>query len=89
MSHVTQAEARVLVEAVRWRAGYVVELRERIEKSGHTADPLYPAVRAAAEAMHGLWVHLHYRATGMSRPPESEGSEGGEGAAGTNVGGSP
>lgn len=72
MAHVTQAEARVLTEAVRQRARYVVQLRERLEKTGRKDDPLYPVVKAAAEAMHRLWVQLHYRGCGVDRPP-SEG----------------
>jgi hypothetical protein len=88
MPHVTQAEARQLVEAVRRRARYMVLLRERMEKAGRTDDPLYPAVVAAHEAMHSLWVHLHYRACGVDRPPEPDGSDGGE-SAGTNTGASP
>jgi len=89
MPHVTQADARALVEAVRRRARDMVLLRERMEKTGRTDDPLYPAVRAAHEAMHSLWVHLHYRACGVDRPAESKGSGDGGPATGTNVGGSP
>jgi hypothetical protein len=71
MPHITQAEAGVLAESVRRRVGFLVTLRERMERTGRTADPLYPAVCAAHEALHTLWVHCHYRACGVSRPPES------------------
>jgi hypothetical protein len=76
MKTITQAEARVLAEAVRRRAAYMIQLQARMEKTGRTADPLYAAVRGAAEAAHGLWVHLHYRACGVSRPPEPEAGNG-------------
>ena len=69
MPHVTRDEARVLAEAVRRRARYLVELRERMEKTGRKGDPLYPAVVKAHEAMHSLWVHLHYRGCGVGKPP--------------------
>lgn len=72
MPHITQAEARVLAEAIRRRAAYMLQLRERMAKTGRTADPLNAAVREAAEAMHTVWVHAHYRACGVSRPPEPE-----------------
>jgi hypothetical protein len=76
MKAITQAEAGVLAEAVRRRVGYLVLLRERMEKTGRKSDPLYPAVCAAQEAMHNLWVRCHYRACGVDRPPESEGGRG-------------
>ena len=71
MPHVTQAEARVLVEAIRERGAYLYQLKERMEKTGRTEDPLYPAVKSAYGAVHRLWVHLHYRACGVDRPPAS------------------
>ena len=74
--HVTQAEAGVLVEVVRERARYFVLLPERMEKTGRKDDPLYPAVVTAHEALHSLWVRLHYRACGVDRPPESDGGNG-------------
>src|SRR5687767_991243 len=81
-----QTEARVLTDAIRERGHYVVQLRVRLEKTGRTGDPLYPVVKAAAEAMHTLWVHLHYRGCEVDRPPPAAGrSE----AADVNTGGSP
>jgi hypothetical protein len=71
MPNITRAEAGVLAEAVRKRAAYLVLLWERIEKTNRRADPLYPTVCAAHEALHSLWVHLHYRSCGINRPPES------------------
>src|SRR5829696_7336051 len=71
MPHVTQAEAGVLVEAVRERARYFVLLRERMEETRRKDDALYPAVVAAHEALHSLWVRLHYRACGVDRPAPS------------------
>jgi hypothetical protein len=69
--NITRAEAGVLAEAVRKRAGYLVLLRERMEKTNRRGDPLYPAVCAAHEALHTLWVHCHYRACGINRSPKS------------------
>jgi len=71
MPHVTQAEARVLVEPIRARGAYLSQLKQRMEKTGRPDDPLYPAVKSAYVAVHALWVHLHYRACGVDRPPES------------------
>ena len=85
MPHVTQAEAGVLAEAVRRQGAYLFQLKQRMENTGRTADPLYPFVAEAYHAVHRLWVTLHYRGCGITRPPESSGSE----DAGTNMAGSP
>jgi hypothetical protein len=77
MPHVTQAEARVLAEAVRRRAGYLWELCRRMERTGRTQDPLYRDAVRARDAVHGLWVGLHYRGCGMGKPP----ADGGDGPA--------
>ncbi|HKB05102.1 MAG TPA: hypothetical protein VKD90_22955 [Gemmataceae bacterium] len=70
MPHVTQAEARVLVEEVRRRGRFLCLLQQRMEKA-RKDDPLYPAVSAAEEAVHTLWVRRQYRARGVDRPPVS------------------
>jgi hypothetical protein len=82
---ITQAEAGVLAEAVRRRVGFLVTLRQRMERTGRTADPAFPLVRAAEDALRSLWAELQYRSSGINRPPES----GPELDVGTNTGGSP
>jgi hypothetical protein len=72
--NITQAEAGVLAEAVRRRVGFLVTLRERMDRTGRTADPAFPQVRAAEDAMRSLWAERHYRSCGINRPPE-KGSE--------------
>jgi hypothetical protein len=67
--NVTREEASILAEAVRKRGRYLFLLRERMEETDRRADPLYKAVCTAHEAMHTLWVHLHYRGCGVERPP--------------------
>jgi hypothetical protein len=69
MPHVTQAEAGVLADAVRRRVGFLVTLRERMERTGRTADRAFPLVQAAEDAIRSLWAELHYRSCGINRPP--------------------
>jgi hypothetical protein len=70
--NITQAEAGVLAEAVRRRVGFVVTLRERMERTGRTGDPAFRLVREAEDALRSLWAELHYRSCGINRPAESE-----------------
>jgi hypothetical protein len=76
MANVTRAEARALAEAVHRRAGFLWRLCSRMEKTGRTRDPLYRDVCAARDALHGLWVSLHYRGCGVTRPPAESGGSG-------------
>jgi hypothetical protein len=64
MAIMTQAAPGVLAEAVRRRVGFLVTPRERMERTGRSADPALPLVRAAEDALRGLWVELHYRGRG-------------------------
>jgi hypothetical protein len=73
MPTITQTEAGVLAEAVRRRVGFVVALRERMERTGCTGNPAFQLVREAEDAMRSLWVELHYRSCGINRPAESDG----------------
>jgi hypothetical protein len=68
--NITQAEAGVLAEAVRRRVGFLVTLRQRMERPGRTGDRAFPLVRAAEDAMRSLWAELHYQSCGINRPPD-------------------
>ena len=42
--------------------GYLSRLRERMEKTHFPPnDELYLLVKSAQDAVHALWVNLHYR----------------------------
>jgi hypothetical protein len=58
---------------VRRRVGFVVTLRERMERTGRTGDPAFQLVRGAEDTMRSLWAELHYQSCGINRPPRSEG----------------
>jgi hypothetical protein len=75
MAHVTQAKTGVLAQ-VRQRVGFLVTVRQRMERTGRTRDPAFPLVRAAEDVLRSLWAELHYRSCGISRPAESEGRSG-------------
>jgi hypothetical protein len=49
----------------------MVRARERMQCAGFDSVPLYAKVQAAEDALHALWVALHYRScpsgTGQSR----------------------
>ena len=70
MPHVTRAEASVLAESVRQRVGFLVTLRQRMERTGRAHDPAFRLVREAEDALRSLWAELHYRSCGINRPPE-------------------
>ena len=76
--NITQAEAGVLAKAVRRRVGFLVRLRQRMERTGRTADPAFVLVRAAEDALRSLCAELHYRSCGINRPqgPEEAGVAG-------------
>jgi hypothetical protein len=74
--NITRAEAGVLAEAVRRRVEFLVTLRQRMERTGRTADPAFPLVRAAEDAMRTVWAEMHYRGCGISRPAETAGGNG-------------
>ena len=82
---VTREQAEAISQKIRPMLGYLNRLKKRMNAVFVRDDPLFAEVIDAADAMHTLWVHLHYRACGMSRPRESGGSD----SAGTNTGGSP
>jgi hypothetical protein len=72
MDRLTRPQVEALLDAIHERLGYMVRVRERMEKVGFLpTDELYALVRAAEMAMHSLWVYLHYRSCerGSGRPP--------------------
>jgi hypothetical protein len=84
--NITPAEAGVLAEAVRRRVGFLVTLRERMERTGRTGDPAFRLVREAEDALRNLWAEWHYRACGINRPAESEDCVDRLPVSGTNLG---
>jgi hypothetical protein len=71
MDRLTRPQVEALRDAIHERMGYMLRVRERMEKTGfNPTDELYPPVRAAEDALHRLWVHLHYRSCerGTGRP---------------------
>jgi hypothetical protein len=72
--NLTRDQASVLAENIHTKAGYLGRVRDRMEKTGRKDDPAYPLVAAAHDALHSLWVYLHYRGCGIIRPPEPAGS---------------
>jgi hypothetical protein len=73
--NITRAEAGALAQPVRKRVGFLVTLRQRMERTGRTADPAFRLVRAAEDGLRSLWVELHYRSCGINRPPEKAGED--------------
>jgi hypothetical protein len=56
-------QAAKLREAVRPTVGYLYRLRERMTRVGFLpSDPLFKRVDRAYDAMHALFVELHYLA---------------------------
>jgi hypothetical protein len=70
--NLTKDQARAVAESVHRKVGYFHRLRDRMQKTGRTDDPLYPLVVAAHDALHSLWVTAHYRGCGVSRPPDPD-----------------
>ena len=73
MERLSPDQAGKLVNAVRPMGHYLFRLVERMDKTGlRQRDPkLYRLVRAAEDAIHCLWVELHYQSCGhgVGRPP--------------------
>ena len=71
MATLTRELAEALGRAIRPKLGYLVRLRERMDRAAFSHDPLYPLVRSAEEALHRLSVALHYRSRehGTGQPP--------------------
>jgi hypothetical protein len=75
MLNVTRDQASVLAENFHPKAGYLGRLRDQMEKTGRKDDPIYPLLVSAHDvsahdAVHRLWVYLHYEGFGVERPPE-------------------
>lgn len=66
MDKLTTEQARKLTEAVRPMGGYLFRVQARMEKTNlGLGDPrLYQLVTTAYDALHGLWVELHYQSGG-------------------------
>jgi hypothetical protein len=67
----TCKQAEQIKNVIGPTGGYLYRLRERIDKQGFPKDdPLRLRVEAAHNAMHSLWVELHYMscASGCGRP---------------------
>jgi hypothetical protein len=71
MATISPQQARELQKAIGPKYGYLVRLRERMEKAVMTNDPLFKVVSAAEEAMQRLSVLMHYRGCehGVGLPP--------------------
>jgi hypothetical protein len=86
MDRLNTDQARKLTEAVRPTGGYLRRLADRMTQTNlRLRDPrLYRLVAAANEALHALWVELHYQSCGHGVGRSDSG-----GSTGTNAGGSP
>jgi hypothetical protein len=62
MDKLTPDKARALGNAVHPMRGYLFRLVERMDRTNLSLrEPtLYQLVRAAEDAIHRLWVELHY-----------------------------
>jgi hypothetical protein len=67
MDRLTPDQAEKLVNVVRPMGHYLFRLVERMDETGlRQRDPnLYRLVPAAEDAIHCLWVELHYRICGQ------------------------
>jgi hypothetical protein len=72
MDKLTPDQARAVCEAVHPMHGYLFRLVERMDRTNLSLrDPrLYRLARAAEDALHRLWVELHYQSCGrgVGRP---------------------
>ena len=60
MATLTREQVEVLGRAVRPKLGYLVGLRERMDRAAFSNDPFYPVVRNAEKVPHRLSVDWHY-----------------------------
>ena len=67
---ITKDQAKKLLKVVAPAKAYLHRLRERMEKVGFPPDDkLYLKVCKAQDALHDLWVSLHYLSVdGAGRP---------------------
>jgi hypothetical protein len=75
MKKLTTTQAEALRNALQPRLAYLVALRERMERVGfNRADKLYQLVRAAENALHSVYVEVHYLSCGggTGRPSGAE-----------------
>jgi hypothetical protein len=73
--NLTREQAAAVGESIGPMLGYLVRLRQRMDKVGFLpGDPLYVLVRDAEDKLHRLSVELHYRscAGGVGVKPLSE-----------------
>jgi hypothetical protein len=71
MFKLTRQQADALRDAIQPRLAFFVALRERMERRGCArTDKLYQLVRAAENALHAVYVEVHYLscAGGTGRP---------------------
>jgi hypothetical protein len=60
--NLTREQAAAVSKSIGPMLGYLVRLRQRMDKAGFLlTDPLYQCVRKAEDAIHHLSVELHYR----------------------------
>jgi hypothetical protein len=66
MERLTPEQAAKVRDTVRPMSAYLFRLVARLEKTNLSLrDPnLYRVARAAEEAIHALWVELHYQSCG-------------------------
>jgi hypothetical protein len=67
---VTKDQAKALNTAIQPKLAYLFRLRERMTKAGFPPnDKLYRLVENAYDAMHRLFIELHYLSCdGVGRP---------------------
>ncbi|HKB00979.1 MAG TPA: hypothetical protein VKD90_02110 [Gemmataceae bacterium] len=74
MLKLTPAQAEALRNLIQPRLAFLVRLRERMEQRGAVStDKLYQLVRAAENALHSVYVEVHYLSCegGTGRPSGS------------------
>lgn len=59
--NMTREQARHLSELMQPRVGYIVRVRERMERAGMDQDPLYKLLAKAEDTIRHFAVALHYR----------------------------
>jgi hypothetical protein len=72
--NLTREQAAAVSAKIGPMLGYLVRLRQRIDKVGFLpGDPLYVLVRDAENKLHHLSVELHYRSceSGVGKVPGS------------------
>jgi hypothetical protein len=73
--NMTREQARQLSQVLQPRIGFIVTVRERMDRAAMSSDPLYKPLLTAEHVLRDFGMALHYRSCAMGvgeKPADSD-----------------